>query len=246
MKFNIMSDLHLEFGDLYNLPGGEILLIAGDLGLAKDPYTYIPFLDRESKKYDKIFFVMGNHEHYHGDFSTSYEKIQEAIEDIPNVYCLENEAIVLDKETILIGATLWSDIDPIHEAEISSSMNDYHIIVNSKKRLTTSDTKAEHYNSVKYLERIMKENKDRNIIVMTHHSPTLKTAEAYRGNSLNSAYGTDLNWLLHKYKPKYWIHGHTHVSMQYRACETDIIVNPRGYNNYDVNPEFDVNLIMEV
>jgi predicted phosphodiesterase len=43
-----------------------------------------------------------------------------------------------------------------------------------------------------------------------------------------------------------WIHGHTHVSQDYRIGNTRVICNPRGYAGYELNPAFDPRLIIEV
>jgi hypothetical protein len=36
MKISIMSDLHLEFAPLSGLPGGDVLILAGDIWLVRD------------------------------------------------------------------------------------------------------------------------------------------------------------------------------------------------------------------
>ena len=46
------------------------------------------------------------------------------------------------------------------------------------------------------------------------------------------------------YKPKFWIHGHMHNTSDYMIAGTNVLCNPRGYN--DENFEFDVNKIFEI
>jgi hypothetical protein len=72
-----MSDLHLEF--YFNQPGAgshpgyrvfecspvaPVLALLGDIGLCKDDDKLFNFLERQLKKYEKVFYVMGNHEGY--------------------------------------------------------------------------------------------------------------------------------------------------------------------------------------
>jgi hypothetical protein len=72
-----MSDLHLEF--YFNRPGtgshpgyqvfecspaAPVLALLGDIGLCKHDDKLFDFLERQLKKFEKIFYVMGNHEGY--------------------------------------------------------------------------------------------------------------------------------------------------------------------------------------
>ena len=56
MKVNLISDLHLEFGDL-ELPGGEVLIIAGDAcesrTLSKHPYDPGAIKDSSGRRPDR-------------------------------------------------------------------------------------------------------------------------------------------------------------------------------------------------
>jgi hypothetical protein len=72
-----MSDIHLEF--YFNQPGNgshpgyqvfecspavPVLALLGDIGLCKDGDKLFDFLERQLKKYEKVFYVMGNLEGY--------------------------------------------------------------------------------------------------------------------------------------------------------------------------------------
>ena len=76
----MMSDLHLEF--YFNRPGmgsqpgyqvfecspaAPVLALLGDIGLCKHDKLF-SFLERQLKKYEKIFYVMGNHEGYQSTY----------------------------------------------------------------------------------------------------------------------------------------------------------------------------------
>jgi len=243
MKYNIVSDLHLEFGTDVKLPGGDVLLLAGDIGLASDSYTYMDWLEAACKQYTEVVMIMGNHEHYHGDFLRSYTQIKEATKDIENYVLLENESHLTQDGTLILGCTLWSDIDPQYEAIINSQMNDYIIV----KNLSTAVSRTRHKHSVRWLTDQLKNSEGlEKVIVMTHMSPTMKAPEEYRGNYLNSAYGTDLTKLILEWQPSIWIHGHTHTSMSYKVGDTPIRCNPRGYQGHALNPEFNPDFTVEV
>ena len=106
MKINLASDLHLEFAPM-TLPGGDVLILAGDIAEAKrilhdyhstrvEPYTpgelrYYDFFEYECAKYNRVFYVMGNHEHYHGRFDQTYDNLKGVLP--ANVTLLENEVV---------------------------------------------------------------------------------------------------------------------------------------------------------
>ena len=245
MKFTIMSDMHLEFshGDFVGVrKGTDVLLLAGDIGLASDPYTFLPFLERVSPLCKQVLMIMGNHEHYHGDINKSEDLIRQATENIDNFTLLENEVAVIDDVAIL-GTTMWSAIDPLYSLYIAKNMNDYHIVKNNSIKVTTEL----HEKALAFLrESLVVKKSGMKVIVMSHHCPTMKAPEEYRGGHLNSAYGTDLTGMIEEFKPDLWVHGHTHVSHDYMVGDTNVVCNPRGYAGHDTNAEFNSELIKEV
>jgi hypothetical protein len=75
-----MSDLHLEFyfqqsgggaGPGYSVfdctPAAKVLALIGDIGLANHDGLFT-FLERQLHKYEKILYVMGNHEGYRNTY----------------------------------------------------------------------------------------------------------------------------------------------------------------------------------
>ena len=111
MKLRIMSDLHLEFDraerkieDYYNAIDNDILpampddmdtvlILAGDIDKAKCVHYLITHI---AHRFKYILMIMGNHEHYGGNFPTSYRKIEESTASISNFYLLDAEDIELD------------------------------------------------------------------------------------------------------------------------------------------------------
>lgn len=187
MKIDLCSDLHLEFGDL-TLPGGDVLIVAGDLFEAKHlqrdryesdqdlvvfdfedrqkrPDRYYRFIEEEcSRKYRKTIMVMGNHEHYGSRLEKTAEHIRSQLPD--NVELLENSTCEID-DVLFLGATLWTDLngnDPLTHQVLTHRMNDYRCITQYDRakdayyKLTTRRTLEEHYNSVLYFKQVLADN----------------------------------------------------------------------------------------
>ena len=106
MKVAVCSDLHLEFGDL-NITNDEnidVLILSGDICVAKDidrpekGSRVVDFFKRCSFQFPNVVYVMGNHEHYHGDFATSPVIIQKMIAEnhLNNVHFLDKESVVIN------------------------------------------------------------------------------------------------------------------------------------------------------
>jgi predicted phosphodiesterase len=151
MKIAICSDLHLEFGPitLENDQGADVIVLSGDICVAADLGTPDPYGLVESKKTDRFhdlmsscsrnfkhtIYIMGNHEHYHGDFAKSANTIRAYLKDYKNIHFLDKECVTIDDVTF-IGGTLWTDMnkeDPLTMHSIRGMMNDYRGIKNSNR-----------------------------------------------------------------------------------------------------------------
>ena len=149
MRLAIATDLHLEFGsiELTNDQNADVLILAGDICVARDieladknMYSnrkradrYIEFFAQVSKAFPKVIYVMGNHEHYDGDFKYTRGILQRALAHLPNVHILEKETLELGDITF-IGATIWTDMnggDPLTLTGIKNALNDFRCIDNS-------------------------------------------------------------------------------------------------------------------
>ena len=153
MKIAICSDVHLEFGDLMlqNTEGAEVLVLSGDIMVTADlgkpdPHNFlegaksqrfIDFFKRCSFQFPHVVYVMGNHEHYHGDYAISASKIRTMLKDhsLDNVHFLEKQ--VWDHgDYRFVGGTLWTDMngeDEMTMNHVSRRMNDFQICENSNR-----------------------------------------------------------------------------------------------------------------
>jgi len=152
MKIAIASDLHLEFGDLEitNDNQADVLILSGDILVAKDITQRDPhgvmgpeyrsnrfhdFMQRCSAQFPHVIYILGNHEHYHGDFANTEKHLKEVLGYLSNVYILEREIKTIDDVTF-IGGTLWTDMnngDELTLYHMKTMMNDFVCVQNSNR-----------------------------------------------------------------------------------------------------------------
>lgn len=255
MKPHLLSDLHLEFGP-ETLEGGEVLLLAGDICVADylrkertDKYArrhrarYEQFFKEECAKYEKVYYIMGNHEHYSGNFDATEGILREALKDT-NVELLQNQAVELNPNWVLFGSTFWTDLnkgDYFAREAAKTHMNDYREIeVGRHLTLSPTITMGEHEVALWRLNEVLDTLGDRNLVVMTHHAPHFNSiSERYRGSLLNYAYYSDKeNLMLDNPKIKYWLHGHVHTDFDYEVGDCRVVCNPRGYVGVETNKHY--------
>ena len=261
MKIDYCSDLHLEFGGV-NLPGGEVLILAGDVcearSLVKDfhstkslphvpgshEHRYYDFFYHECAKYDRVFYVMGNHCHYHGRFDQTYESLKRVLPD--NMTLMENE-VVEYRGVVFMGSTLWTNAnnhDQLTLYTLKHNMNDYRLIKTHNKsadiyhKLTPETTVATHVRTVNWFRSELPKHADKPVVVITHHAPSfMSISEQYRGpgdHHMNGGYASDLSELILDHpQVKTWIHGHVHSVHDYTIGDTRVLANPRGYLGHE-------------
>lgn len=259
MRIQIASDLHLEFGGpefKLGSTGREVLILAGDINVGTKADKFI--LNQLEKS--DVIYIFGNHEFY----TQVLPKVRAAwagpSKDRVNkeakiggydgrLHTLDNRTVVING-TRFIGTTLWSDFEgenPNSMMACERGMNDFRMI-NIRAggidfyggiKLTAYDVLHFHRQAVKFLEKKLFEEFDGPTVVITHMCPSLQSIpEAFKLSSLNGSFASDLDWLIEKYQPELWFHGHTHNSFDYNIGETRIVCNPRGYYPNMFNPEF--------
>lgn len=260
MKVKILSDLHLEVCEKSGAfdPGtGDVLILAGDILTAKHltkngelKQIYSIFLDKCVKNFNHVFYVMGNHEHYGYNFDLTYHTLEEKIPS--EIHLMENETVQIGDWTF-IGMTMWTDFNnenPSDMFAVKQMMNDYHCIRISDKyrKLHPYDLLDTHRASRLYLYHQLKEHKNDNVFIITHHAPcNLSISENYKGKMSNCAYYTDFsNLILQNPCIKYWVHGHVHHKNDYFLNQCRIISNPRGYYGHEHVEGFDENFEIEL
>ena len=147
MKIALASDVHLEFGtiELTNDQSADVLVLAGDICVANDfvsprghrqeqAQRYREFFDQVCQEFPHVVYILGNHEHYHGDAAKSLSILLEHL-DHGNLHILE-KAVWCHQGHTFIGGTLWTDMnrsDPITLVHVKAAMNDFRGITNSNR-----------------------------------------------------------------------------------------------------------------
>ena len=224
------SDLHLELNDHLDesiiSPRAPYLALLGDIG---DPFTkkYADFLTAISKKFEKVFVLAGNHEFYHHIYEDTLQQIRKVCDENENLVFLENDVHELD-DIRIVGCTLWSNIDN----HASRFIQDYFVIrVDENTYLTRDDTLKLHETSVNFIRGELLRESDKPILVLTHHAPHTKMNGKYEGNELETAFFTDLSYLLIEDIVVGWLSGHTHQNIETAVNGIPLRANCYGYNS---------------
>ena len=152
MKIAVCSDIHLEFGtiSLDNTEGADVLILGGDICVAKDLNTrdeyalmdrfgrseaWHTFFQECSARFPHVIYIAGNHEHYHGDFRDTITRLRDKLGYLRNLHILDKEILKVNDVTF-IGGTLWTDMnkeDPITLLHMKGMMNDFRCVDNSHR-----------------------------------------------------------------------------------------------------------------
>jgi len=242
MKIALASDVHLEFGPIsfQNTENAEVLILSGDICIAKDfGKKFEKFFAECSERFPHVVYVMGNHEHYDGDYQLTENLLREGLEKFKNIHFLELGTIDIGEFTF-IGSTIWTDMnknDPNTLWHVGRVMNDFRIVRNGEfKRLTPEFVYNTHVKTIDYIKHVIKNDEQKKYVVVGHHAPSkLSVKPRYHGDHLtNGAYSSDLSeFILDHPQIKLWTHGHTHDVFDYMIGETRVLCNPRGYIFYE-------------
>lgn len=144
MKFQIYSDIHLEFftveGKLQknyaaqHLPEIPVLCdnlaLLGDIGYPSHK-TYRDFVLLQASRFKRVFIVAGNHEYYR----SSIQEVDAALTALaalkPNIYLLNGVGHEFEEDgvvTRVLGTTLWTFVPDQHKDFIRMALNDYRQI----------------------------------------------------------------------------------------------------------------------
>ena len=233
-QLQIVSDIHLEFyrqgrpfPDI--LPYGDDLALLGDIGRPFDK-TYRWFLEQQSKQFENVFLLLGNHEFYNQEGKTVTEiqdKARTVCASLDNVHLLERETFDLTGNTRILGATLWSAIDGV----ATRHMNDFNMISTTKqgRKLTQDEYIAWHKRDVAWLKHALDVCKEdgKQAVVLTHHGPCPAMAGRFFGSPLNPGFVTDLKQL---FKPPViaFASGHVHSNVDLEVNGIRTVSNALG------------------
>jgi len=252
MKIQYCSDLHLEFSENQRFlarnplqPVGDILVLAGDVVTFHDLKKRREFFDFVCDHYSAVYWVPGNHEYYGGDISDKPSHLCEKLRD--NLFLVNNHSVVHGSVRLLF-TTLWSRISPQHEWDIQRCISDFSTIRYGGAKLTAHRFSLFHEESLSFLRNAISEAKQDQVVVVSHHVPTLMNYPAvYKSSPLTEAFAVELFDLIADSEIECWIYGHHHVNTpDFTIGKTRMLTNQLGYVHQFEHRSFRRDAVVEV
>eukprot|EP01111_Echinosteliopsis_oligospora_P015481 TRINITY_DN613_c0_g1_i1.p1 TRINITY_DN613_c0_g1~~TRINITY_DN613_c0_g1_i1.p1 ORF type:complete len:266 (-),score=58.61 TRINITY_DN613_c0_g1_i1:70-867(-) len=260
VKFQIISDIHIEFPNvmktlseeaLYH-PRAPYLALLGDIGYPHQP-NYRELLLQMANLYKKVFVIAGNHEFYKTEYYATKKGIQNICDEHPNLIFMDKASVLVDGIRI-IGATLWTYISEEDAGACSRGINDYHLIRVADsdgriQKLTVPQSVEWFQEDLAYIKAEVEKAKNNNekVVVFTHHAPSRKGTSdpQFDGSQMNAAFATNLEYLLGS-PICLWAFGHTHYSSDQIINGTRVASNQVGYLMMAEKSNFEPGKVFEV
>lgn len=219
----------------------------GDIGLVIDDalFSFLRALLTKTRG-SRFFYILGNHEPYRTTLPDAIARLRAFENEARDQYggrfsFLNRNRFDVDANITILGCTLWSDVLPQQATEVDARLTEF----NESKGIrdwTLESYGEEHRKDRDWLNsqvRILEETEPkRQIIIATHHSPTLDpraVKPAHQGSSVSSAFATDMSrdlcWT--STAVRLWVFGHTHYNCGFRDEATGklVVANQRGYGH---------------
>ncbi|KAL4723862.1 hypothetical protein ACLX1H_009507 [Fusarium chlamydosporum] len=228
-KVQIMSDLHLELNRQYatfDFPvKAPFLILGGDIGRMIDYDMFLPFLARQTARFEKVFLVLGNHEFYEMSYDEGIAKARQ----LEKEETLGGKLVLLDRnrwddpdsKLTIVGATLWSKIDSSAAEIVTLRVSDFKKI----SGWSVARHNEHHDRDLAYLSKTVTELSDlpsesqRTVLVVTHHAPCVagSSKPAHANAPFRSAFSTDIIQAREFAKGvAVWMFGHTHYTTEFK------------------------------
>ena len=245
MRIQVVSDLHLEFGNPVPelAPAVDAIIVAGDLAPIRQPWLLGDAVDAW-RGAGHILYVPGNHECYGSDIDGARQLLAGQCE-IHGVTLLDPGALTI-KGVRFIGATLWTDFlldgvarEAAAHAEAQRQISDFNgAIAQSRgtRRFSTFESVRRHEFERAFVENELAKAQDTGTtaVVITHHAPTPRSvALQFHGDPCNAAFASNLEGIIAHYQPRLWIHGHMHDAVDLTLGDTRVLCNPAGYRAHE-------------
>lgn len=263
LKLIWLTDIHLNFLEkegrqrfykrLAASPGKAILL-SGDISEAP---TLVQTLQEMAVAVNKpIYFVLGNHDYYHGSVSGVRKNMRILNRSVPLLRWLTALAAQpLDEQTLLAGSDTWADGRAGNYAQSSITVNDSRLIAdlfqNSLLGKEALLKKMQYLagRDARALKRVLVEGIERyrpKKIILLLHVPPFEDACVYAGGPGNPDFlpffcshitGATLMDIAKKHPEIAFLVlcGHTHNKAEFHACPNLIVkVGAAEYNAPDI------------
>jgi Icc-related predicted phosphoesterase len=247
MRIQVLSDLHTEgyefpvdflSGGHVQYADADVLALCGDIVAVESqgPELIGGVLEYLSRQAKHVLFVPGNHEYWGtkarpGTAERTERILRSRIDTLPNMQWLNNDE-VMASGVHFIGGTMWFPDHPLNQL-YEKHWPDFENI----SRL--SDWVYEYNRAfVELADKATPET-----VVISHHLPNWRSVDPqFEGNEMNRFFLCDMSHIFIERKPRLWLHGHTHKSLNYLYEETRVVCNPFGYSG-DMNEHFSTTVV---
>lgn len=166
--------------------------------------------------------------------------VEISMNDYSNIYISNNESMSNDK-------SISNDRSMSNDKSMSNKISKYDLGYVKRRKIHANKEKLKPYHILSYhtemkewIFKTIDENLDKNIIVLTHHTPSYEMLD-HKDDPLSQCYASDLDSYIKKYNNlDYWICGHTHLCKEINIGNTICISNCMGYNNEKIQ-NFNIN-----
>lgn len=247
MKIHILSDLHNEFDEYIpsqTARSVDVVILAGDIDVG------LKGLEWADMTFNcPVIYVPGNHEFYHHSLERTLEEMRRFGSN--NVKLMDQDELVIGDVRFLC-AIAWTDFAATGDQAIAAihakqMLNDFsYISTDETRKIQPNDLIKISDKARAWLRSKLEESFNGKTVVITHHAPLLKSLEhsPYPVSHLNAAFANHWPELFEDGMADMWIHGHTHIAVDYVFNATRVISNPRGYpgESTGFNPSLVVDL----
>ncbi|EFQ99267.1 Ser/Thr protein phosphatase superfamily protein [Nannizzia gypsea CBS 118893] len=266
MDIQILSDLHLESPSAYDLftipPKARHLALLGDIGNVRDR-GFFPFIEIQLRRFQTVFFLLGNHEPYHSSWEESRKQVtnfsqkvsQRKAEGFGTFVFLDRTRYDVSADTTVLGCTLYSHVPTQHEDAVGMGLNDFFQI----DGWSVAEHNDAHAGDLAWLNEqvssITTSEPGRKIVIFTHYGPIAADGRAtdpmHIGSPISTGFATDLTSEQCWKSPSIclWAFGHTHFNcdftLEVEGSTRRILTNQRGYY-FKQAPNFDIGRVTNV
>ena len=193
-----LTDIHLEFLDDLAFSGflrelgeknGNAILISGDIAQAPTVTGYLAKMAQSLAI--PIYFVLGNHDFYHGSISTVRDAVTSLSKETPHLHWLNVcGPVFLNSTTCLVGHDGWGDARLGDYDNSAVMLNDF-LLIHELTGLSQKDLLQQLHElgdeAAEHLRRVLPEalKSAEHVVVLTHVPPFHKAAW-YDGHSCDS------------------------------------------------------------
>ena len=240
MLIRYCSDLHLE--GFQDTPARQetaflphdprdcdaVLVLAGDI--CSKMAVLIDFIKQVESRFIKVIYVPGNHEYYNSEMCYWNRVFRTAVRtELSNTYVAVGTVEWCTIQDVdFIFCTGWADGGRTYQEEmcVTTAISDFRYIKFDDRTFKVSDMQVIHRWQMAEVNNRLNLSKNKTVVV-THHLPSYSICHPRFGTAHNGGFASDSDHLLEK--ANYWIHGHTHDTIDVTLGNTRVVANPAGY-----------------